>query len=140
MRRRKPDEKQVAAEAQRLAAAMGEWAARAEGSPPDKARVAALLAALARDEAGLASAAARANREPATWEGATQLYLGLAALHHGLSDLGDRRPQRKKALEGLRRELERAFPDGRENTYDSPSRFDPAALEKQLGAVSKWLK
>jgi hypothetical protein len=79
----------------------------------------------------------------ANWEGAAQLYLGLGAVSRGLRDLdpaSGERPGFATALQGLRRDLERVFPEGRESVYDSPSRFDPAALRQDLRQVRHRLK
>jgi hypothetical protein len=137
MQKRLPDEKRVSAEAAASAGALGAWLGAVDKAPPWRsAQLARLLRDLAEDRTGLAHAAPSKDRPPATWDGATQLYLGLAAVHHGWSD--QRAPRRgpaatKKALADLRRALEEAFPAGSaSNIYDSPSKFRPGALEAPL--------
>jgi hypothetical protein len=64
------------------------------------------------------------------WDGATQTYLGLAALNHALVDIN---PKSKKAartggLKKLRQELRGAFPDGSKPLYDSPVNYSPKKI------------
>jgi hypothetical protein len=130
--RRRPDEKRVADAAGRAAAALRRWAAKRRRAAPDAGRLEKLLEGLAGQD----------DRTPANWESAAQLYLGLGAVHRGLENLSPRRarPELTGALQGLREELERAFPEGRESVYDSPSRFDPDALRRRLREVRQRLK
>lgn len=62
------------------------------------------------------------------WDQSSQLYLSLAAMHHGLSDLKDssvQSPDLRKSMKALQGKLQNAFQDG----YDSP-KFDPLAEPK----------
>jgi hypothetical protein len=130
--RRRPDEKLVADAAARAAASLRRWAAEQGRAAPDARRLEKLLEGLAGQD----------DLAPANWESAAQLYLGLSAVQRGLENLSPRRtrPELTGVLQGLREELERAFPGGRESIYDSPSRFDPDALRRRLREVQLRLK
>jgi hypothetical protein len=134
MRKRVPPEKVVAGEARRAVQQLGRWAAAVNDAPVDSKALQALFAALAQDRPGRGSG-------PLTWDEATQQYLALAALHHGLADLkAPRRPGLAEAVKALGLGLQKAFPEGQENTYDTPSRFDPAAIDRALGRIRELLK
>jgi hypothetical protein len=134
MRKRAPAEKAVAAEARKVAGALGRWAAAVNEAPVDAKGLEALFAELAQDRRGRA-------RGPLTWDEATQQHLALAALHQGLADLGaPRRPGLAGAVKALGVELQRAFPEGGEDLYETPTRFDPAAVERRLRRVRELLK
>jgi hypothetical protein len=132
MVRRRPDERRVAGAAGRAAASLRRWAAGRSRDAPDAGRLEKLLEGLAGQD-DLASA---------NWESAAQLYLALGAVHRGLDNLNPRRtpPELPGALRGLREELERAFPGGRESVYDSPRHFDPDALRRRLREVRQRLR
>jgi hypothetical protein len=146
LRARVPDEKRVADEAGKAAKVLRDWLESLNLDKPEtnpallKRRYDRLLADLAADGQGLAAAKAGKDRAPANWDGATQLYLGLAALRHGLSDLGETRQGFKEDLQDLRRHLEKAFPEERDQLYNSPSRFEPAEVEKALRRIRERLK
>jgi hypothetical protein len=149
MRVRVPDEKQVADEAGKTARILRGRLNDLKLEMPETdpalltSRYQPLLTALARDEQGLAATKADKDRDPANWDGATQLYLGLAAVRHGLSDLDEKwkvRPGLKEAIQELRQHLEKAFPEERDKLYNSPSRFNPAEVEKSLRQVQERLK
>jgi hypothetical protein len=130
MRARVPNEDAVARQAGEAAARVNDWLDAVEKAPSGP-RV--LLPALAR-----------AERRPATWDEATQLYLGLAALQHALSDM---EPSHRKQQAGLAEavravgcELEKAFPRGRRSIYDTPDDFDAGRLEERLRAVRERLR
>ncbi len=135
MRKRVPNEKKVSEEARARSRELGAWLDALERAPAqDAAQLARLVRELAGDRAGLA---------PTTWDGSTQLYLGLAAAYHGWGDaLSPDKPPAgaKKALEALRDELEKAFPRGGTNVYDSPSNFRPSRLQAPLGELRKRAK
>jgi hypothetical protein len=141
-----PHAKQVAYEASRTAEALHEWLdhlhleTREKNPPMLKERYQLLLAALAQDEHSLTAAKTATDHTPANWDSATQLYLGLAALRHGLSDLGDNRPGLKEALVSLRRHLEQAFPEEHDRLYNSPSRFNPAEIDIALRQIQEQLQ
>jgi hypothetical protein len=131
--RRAPDQGRAARAAEGAAASLRRWLAVRESAGTDARRLEDVLSGLAA-----ADDVVRGN-----WDGAAQLYLGLAAVSRGLRDLDPasrERPGLATALQGLRRDLEGAFPEGRESVYDSPSRFDPAALQQDLRRVRLSLK
>jgi hypothetical protein len=146
MRVRAPDEKQVADEAGKAAKVLRDWLNDLNLEKPEtnpmllKNRYQHLLAALAGDEQGLAAAKAEKDHDPANWDGATQLYLGLAAVRHGLSDLGENRPGLKEALLDMRSLLEKAFTEKRDQLYNSPTQFKPAKVEEALRRIQERLK
>lgn len=115
-----PDRAKVTAESKRVAEQLGHAAAQVARSRPDSvAQLGQAFTAIARDDAkGLDS----------TWDGATQCYLALAALHHALTDLDPSwsNPQRKAALRGLGNQLR--FPPG----FDSPRNYRPTEFQRWL--------
>jgi hypothetical protein len=133
MARRAPEQAAVARTAGRAAESLRRRAAERESAKADGRRLEELLSGLAA-----ADDVVRAD-----WDGAAQLYLGLRAVSRGLRDLdpaSPESPQFAPALDGLKRDLEASFPQGRESVYDSPSRFDPAALQQDLRRVRQCLK
>jgi hypothetical protein len=133
MRARRPDQTKVAARAKGLAKELDAWAKVAQKAVLDRERLRALMKTLA-------GTTSRKDSEPATWDGATQVYLGLAALHQGLGDLGVPQPKVKRSLEGLGDELKRAFLRGRDSLYDTPSRFQASAVEERLRKLRLLLR
>ncbi len=133
MSARRPDEKKVAGQAEGLAKALDRWARGLEKPALDKDRLKGLMQALA-------GATTAGDAGPTTWDSATQVYLGLAALHQGLGDLGVREPKVQRSLEGLRDELKRAFPHGRDSLYDTPSRFKASTVEGRLRKLRLLLR
>jgi hypothetical protein len=129
MARTTPDRERAARVAGQAAAVLRPWAAERDRAEPDRKRLGSLLTALAGE-----NEIARAS-----WDGAAQVYLGLAAVHQARENLGDG-PALGEALGGLRRQLEEAFPAGRESVYDSPSRFDPEVVGQRLRLVRERLK
>jgi hypothetical protein len=76
------------------------------------------------------------------WDGATQLYLALAASYRAASDRGVRVGDPaglKAALEKLRGELESSFPNRPGVRFDSPSDFRPGAIEQPLKRIQEQL-
>jgi hypothetical protein len=140
MRQRVPPEEQVAAEAGVALTELRGWLAAVEGAEIGPKQLSALLAALVRDGQEPDRAGSVRAGAPVTWDAATQRYLGIAAVHHALSDTDSARPGLSEAVQGLGRQLEDAFPDGRGNIYDSPSRFDPRRLQEQLRRIQERLK
>lgn len=134
MRARVPPEDDVTQQARKAAEVLHTRLDEAERVTWTRDRYRELLTALASDKQGSADA---------TWDGAAQRYLGIAAVYNGLSDLDapfKARPGLKDAILGLRRHLEDAFPEGRDKLYNSPSRFDPATVAKQLRQIQGSLK
>jgi hypothetical protein len=129
MRFRVPPQKDVARQAKRSADLLERWLGGVRRGKADTKRWADLLGVLARQDRLVED----------SWESATQVYLGLAALYNGLGDLdrGKRQPGLKKALEAMRRELERAFPGRGDSLYDSPSGFAPGALLRDLHGIQR---
>jgi hypothetical protein len=110
----------VQEEARRLAQQLGQEAGRlAQGRPDNAALLRQMFATIARDDA---------KALDATWDGAAQCYLALAALHHAISDLDPSwsRPTTKNALRGLGTQLR--FPPG----LDSPRHYRPADFRRWL--------
>jgi hypothetical protein len=145
MRRRSPNSKEVSAEAAKQARAVGAWLDAATRTPaltgPQLAR---LLRHLAEDRSGLASTFSDKDRRRGTWDGSTQLYLGLAAVYHGWGDVvSPAKPPAptRKALEDLRKALEASFPSrGASTIYDSPDQYSPAELQRPLSELRKQRK
>jgi hypothetical protein len=133
MSKRLPDRSTVVSAAQAGTRALEECLQAMLRTGVGKERLEALLAELARSR----------GNNLATWESATQLYLGIAALHQALSDLDaayGTRPGTREAVRGLGAELQNAFSEKRENLYSSPSRFDPAAIERRLKEIEERLR
>jgi hypothetical protein len=127
MARRAPDPAPVARQAERAAASLHRWAAERNGAVTDGKRLDALLALLARQD----------DLVKTNWDGAAQLYLGVESVVRGRQNVTPHRSHSgvTEALQDLRRQLEVAFPRGRESVYDSPSRFDPNAVQRRLESV-----
>jgi hypothetical protein len=133
MARRAPDQARAARTAGRAAASLRRWLTARESAEADARRLEGLLSGLAAAD----------DLIMANWEGAAQLYLGLGAVSRGLRDLdpaSGERPGLATSLQGLRRDLDGAFPEGRESPYDSPNQFDPSALQQDLRRVRRCLK
>ena len=97
------------------------WASRqaAAGKRYDFAQLRRTFSAIARDDG---------KTLDATWDGAAQSYLALAALHHAMTDLDPswRNAEIRAALVGMSGQLR--FPRG----YDSPRRYRPTEFERWL--------
>ncbi len=134
MRERVPEESKVREEARKVAKELGERARRVNEVKPDGAKRTSLFAALA-------GASLETGRGPVNWDAETQRYLGLAALQNAPSDLKTPvSPGLPEAIRRLGAQLQDAFPKGRENVYDSPSRFSDEAVRGRLGGIRKLLK
>jgi hypothetical protein len=125
-----PDRERAASAARRAADALRPWSAERDRVGADEKRLGGLLTGLAGQDD-----VARAG-----WDGAAQVYLGLAALRQARKNLGTDEPALAEPLGELRRQLEEAFPRGRESVYDSPSRFDPDAVQRRLRSLRERLK
>jgi hypothetical protein len=132
MRVRLPAQGEVATRAQQAADLLGRWLDRLKVRKADRKLWASLLRGLAGEERLVED----------SWDSATQVYLGLAALYNGLGDLdrANRQPRLKEALEALRRQLEGAFPGRGDSLYDSPSGFSPSQAKKRLHAIRMRLE
>ncbi len=109
-----PDRAKVTAAARNLALQLGAEAGKAaRGKTFDIALLRTTFSNVARDEREL---------HGATWDGAAQSYLALAALHHAMTDLDPawREPAVRSAIVEMREDLR--FPRG----FDSPRRPAPA--------------
>ncbi len=124
MIRRVPDSKQVGPRAQRAAAALRLQLLEREKVGVDEKRLAQMLKLLASEE-----------RTATNWDSAAQLYLGLTALNQGLQNVAPDSRGLAEGLPKLRRRLEEAFPQGRENIYQLPSRFDSVAFQRELQSL-----
>lgn len=125
MRKRVPDRGKVSASARAAAKQIEGWLTKAKAGSYTAGQVAELMRVLAKQSGPVAQG----------WDGGTQVYLGLAALHHAWSDLGGPggRPSPMKApLEQMRRSLRGAFPKEARPLYDSPLEYDP---KKALGSL-----
>ena len=119
-----PDRDAVARQAHALADLLGQRVQPlAESQPYSVAALKRMLAGIDAPKEG-----------PLTWDGATQSYLGMAALYYSLTSLDPSLPtpalaELKKMVQQLR------YPRGQ----DSPRDFDPAAFAEQLKAFHKHL-
>jgi hypothetical protein len=128
MARPSPDPRRVGDEAADLARTMDGWLTRLESArPAGPERMRDLMARLAGD--------ARRRADALDWDEAAQVYLGLAAVHQGLTDLGPGAvpPGVRGELAAVRRELHGAFPPG----YDSPKDFRPLTADKLLAPLTR---
>src|SRR5207247_10692778 len=120
------DGAKVPAAARNLALRLGAAAGKAaSGQSYDLASLRRTFAAVARDDA---------KTLDATWDGAAQSYLALAALHHAMTDLDPswRNAEIRAALVGMSGQLR--FPRG----YDSPRRYRPAEFERWLQPLQNF--
>jgi hypothetical protein len=110
MGRRLPDARKVAAEARAAAGLLREQqkAAASAEYPPDA--VERLIGALSR----------RRDLVEEGWDGAAQVYLGLAALNAARPDPA----ARGKELAAVRKALRESYRDGARLLYELPSRYD----------------
>ena len=128
-----PNKELVGKEAKVFAAELRVWEKQVAGRGYDPAGTRALMKALAGREDTVHSG----------WDGGTQVYLGLAALHHGLTDL---ERQRKKPtpfvapLGRMRKGLVDAYPKNARPRYDVPSKYEPAPLVESLKTILKRLE
>jgi hypothetical protein len=131
---RSPDAKAVQRQAEFAAQQVQRWRAGLDKVGPLKEpQVRALLVNLVANDPPLFT----------NWEEATQLYLGLSALHQGMADLSREhrnRPEMRKALHALDELLSGAFPNGGDSRYDSPSSFKADAVAAELAELRKGLR
>ncbi len=128
MSRRIPDSKQVGPRAERAAASLRRWLLEQEKAGVDEKRLAEMLTTLLAED----------ERAPTNWDSAAQRYLALTAVNQGLQNVAPDAAESRGLAEGLpklRRRLEEAFPSGRENIYDVPSRFDSDAFQRELQSL-----
>jgi hypothetical protein len=72
------------------------------------------------------------------WDGATQVYLGLAATHNALCDAVpgfQARTQLRAPLLDMRKRLRESFDKDARPLYDSPLNYDPKGLLEDLGIL-----
>jgi hypothetical protein len=133
MTRTDPDREKAASAAGPLATALRAGAVKRGRAEVDAKRLDGLLAGMARED----------ELAGANWDGAAQLYLGLAAIHQGRRNLAPERAGNvavAAALGELRRQLQDAFPRGGEGVNESPARFDPDAVRGRLRQVRDALR
>jgi hypothetical protein len=132
--RRIPNRTRVAADAGAAGKALSDWLGDLECKRWDnETTLRNLLGSLALDDRVMAEAG---------WDGAVQLYLGLAATHHALSDLkklGLPCPPRE-AIRAIARTLLQASPQGERGKYDSPVDFRPVLFKADLGHLLDQLR
>ena len=122
MERPSPDARRAGVEAADLARAFDGWLGRLESArPAGPGRMRGLMARIAGQ--------GRNSRKP-DWDAAAQAYLGLAALHQGITDLdpGAVPADVGGELAVLRGRLQGAFPRG----YDSPKYFRTPTADRLL--------
>jgi hypothetical protein len=131
MVKRLPSRKNVAKEAATASEALDGLLHRWEKSGIDEKRLTDLIDDLAKQK----------DLAGASWDSATQLYLGLGGLYAGLQDLDPRwrQPELKQSIRGMGRQLQEAFPPKERSIYDTPDRFSPRLLEKSLQNVREHL-
>lgn len=119
-----PDRAKVTSMARGLATRFGEQAGKAASGRADVALLRRTFGAVARE----------AKTLDASWDGAAQSYLALAALYHGLGDLDPnlRNAGVRAALSGMGGQLR--FPRG----HDSPRQYRPADFERWLQPLQSF--
>jgi hypothetical protein len=109
------------------------WLTRVKDRPLSSQKVTALMTALAKKDDLVQSG----------WDGAVQVYLGLAAGHNALCDMDPAfqatSPLRRPLLK-MRDDLRAAFGKEVRPLYDSPLNYDPTLLGNDLKNVRKRLK
>ncbi|MGL4553661.1 MAG: hypothetical protein ACRC33_21065, partial [Gemmataceae bacterium] len=118
MMRRVPDAKKVAADARAAAELLREVPREASAAKYPADAVKRLSGALAR----------RTALAEDGWDGAAQVYLGLAALNAARPDAA----ARKKELEAVRQALRSSFKDGARTRYGLPSAYDAKRVKPLL--------
>ncbi len=133
LRKRLPPQAKVNEQAIEAAAIIGAWIEKVKNRPLTRDQTQDLFASLARQDALIRSG----------WDGGTQVFLGLAAAHHALCDL-DRNFQARSTLRQplleLRKNLRDSFDKDARRLYDSPLKYDPKPLLKDLANLQKLLK
>lgn len=122
-----PNPKAVSEEARDVAGRMALWLGQVEKSRfLNAASIRDLLRSVARDERQLVEG---------DWDGATQTYLTLTALYHGMTDMDKslRSPRLKKSILEMGASLQ--FSEG----SNTPGRFDSGLLRQRLGIVREQL-
>lgn len=117
-----PDAEAVAQQSKKTLATLDNWLLRLNSRK-------VMTASEMRHYAHSILANSESRGDVMSWDEATQTYLSVAALSHGLRDLGDpqlNRLELESALKPLRKKLQSAFPKG----YDSPRNFNPVASPK----------
>ena len=132
MQKSYPNRANVGKEAKAYAAELRAWEQKVAGRPFDAAQVRALMKSLAGHPELVAPG----------WDGGTQVYLGLAALHFGLTeDQKVKQPTPFLApLQRMRTGLADAYPKGGRPRYDIPSNYDPVPLTDSLNTIKTILK
>jgi hypothetical protein len=131
LEKRYPDPKTVSKAAQGEADRLTRWLRTVKTQGPARRGLPALLRALARHDELARS-----------WDESAQLYLGIAAVHNGMTDVDPRlkSPARNAAILGLRKQLEKAFGAERDILYGTPGNFRPDAIKTSLSEIRKQLK
>jgi hypothetical protein len=130
---RRPDKPKVAAEAEQAHRVLHGWAEKLDGKHFNEKQLWALFDRLSRERESVWG----------TWDGAAQLYLGLAAVNQGLGDLDPahrKRAELRDALKELGGELERDFPNKGNSLYHTPTDFRAKEVEKRLKTIRDRLK
>jgi hypothetical protein len=130
---RVPDRKDVATHCRRVSRLLNEWLNRGAEQARTERELSELLGRLVKERA-------IADR---SWDAAAQVYLGLAAVYHGLGDVQPRFRQDcplKESIKGFGRDLDKAFPRDAGARYESPRDFDPARVHQQLDVIKEQLK
>ncbi len=128
MSKRVPDRRQAAMRAAEASALLHRWSLETEKPYFGGARWQSFLRDLSRQR----------DLAKSDWDGATQVYLGLAALNQALGDIDPAyraQSSLRDAIRSLGTELETSFPKTRDRLYDSPSNFSPSAVEKMLKEI-----
>ena len=125
----------VGNEAKAFAAELRAWEKKVAGLNLNEAQIKGLMKAIARQPDTITSG----------WDGGAQVYLGLAALHHGLTDLDPPLPKPSPYLGDLlqmRKGLADAYPtrSKERSRYDIPSNYRPEPLAERLQSILKSLE
>src|SRR5207302_6441293 len=122
MRLRYPPPQSVAAQARRSAGLLDRWIAAARKERFSEAR----LVTLTKDLAG------QTDLVDSGWDGGSQVYLGLAALHQARGDVNPRfkaTSRWREPLVEIRNGLKRSFEAGARTLYDTPNNY-PKRLDQ----------
>jgi hypothetical protein len=128
-----PARTEVPAQARRASAALDKWLKKVAKTPLDEKSLQGLLTALAKDD----------KLATASWESATQMYLGIAAIYQALreGESGGRydRPGVRDSIRSMADLLDRAF-QSPEARYESPRDFRPEAMQSKLNNLRRQLQ
>ncbi len=132
MRKNVPSKAMVSTEAKTFAEELRVWEKAVADRSFDPTETRALIKVLA----------GRKDTVDSGWDGGTQVYLGLAALHHGLMDLDQKQKPFREHLLNMRKTLGDAYPKGAKARprYDVPSDYHPAPLTTSLKKILEHLE